>query len=70
MKLQNSPEKLQKIMSEKCIGVNALSRKSGVSKPTIIRYSKTVAPNQSLRIIGLIAKGLEVDVSEITNVVL
>lgn len=65
--MQISPEKLQLIMAEKCIGVNQLAKKAGVSKPTVVRYSKSVAPNQSLRIIGLLARALEVDPSEIMD---
>ena len=65
--MQISPEKLQLVMAKKCIGVNALAKKAGVSQPTVSRYRNYVAPNQSLRVIGLLAKALEVDPSEITD---
>lgn len=57
-------EKMQLIMARRCIGFVDLAKVSGVTEQTL----RSKSPRFTLKTIGLIAKALGVDVTEIAKV--
>ena len=58
------PKKLQFVMAEKCIGIRELSKRTGVAECTISKV-KNRKQNAKPVTIGKIAKGLDVQITEL-----